>query len=563
MAKTVLEELVVELGFDLKNTAGIEKFKSNLKGLASEADALAKKIGNVATVMGTAFAGGLGFLGKSVIQTGAMFESLDVQLQGLMGSSEKAKEAMSWIRDFAQQTPLSLGETARAFAMLKNYGIDPMSGALQAAVDMNAKMGGSVDTLMRMVMPMGQAWALGKLQTQDIKQMVEVGVPVYELLERVTGQTGDALQDLIKKGKLGKKEMTAFFEEMGRSAAGSSAMMSKTFDGILGRLGDEREGFLKRIADAGSFDAAKEGVEGFLSLLKQWGEDKTLDRIAGQVSRNLTKIIKAFSYMVNRMARNIDSLSKNWHKLKGPITTIGIALAALAVYARPIIVIFTTLGLLIEDFLVYLDDGQSVIGDFIEEFKRLTGLGDLAGQWAAGIGVTLLAGFMFGFKGILAYLGGAALSLLTAAAPKVALALLGPAGWAAVVAAFGTWLISRFLETDLGHVALEWGNQLFNGIWSKLKDLGSYLKGLLPWGDSEVKATISTPKDDIFRRIDSIQGYTPQQAANMQSTANVNTNVTVNVQGGMDPAKGTQVGNNIGAGVANNIPAARMQVGGV
>ena len=85
----------------------------------------------------------------------------------------------------------------------------------------------------------------------------------------------------------------------------------------------------------------------------------------------------------------------------------------------------------------------------------------------------------------------------------------------------------------------------------------------MPWGDSEVKATISTPKDDIFRRIDSIQGYTPQQAANMQSTANVNTNVTVNVQGGMDPAKGTQVGNNIGAGVANNIPAARMQVGGV
>lgn len=562
----VIEELVAVLGFDLKNPDAAKRFQSNIDAVAKSAGNAAAAIGKYAAVAGAAIAAGAGIMGKSVIQTGAMFESLDVQLTGLMGTSEKAKKAMDWIRVFAQDTPLSLSETAQAFAMLKNYGIDPMSGAMQAAVDMNAKMGGNFENLMRIVMPMGQAWSLGKLQTQDMKQMIEVGVPVHRLLEEVTGVSGEALEKLISQGKLGKEVMTQFFEAMARDAAGSSAMMARTFNGKVARMGDVWEDFNYRIAQAGVFDAAKESIEGLMKTFEQWQSDGSMDIIAKKASDLITVFIKGFALLTSRIAQHVQVLTKNWEKLRYWVYAITLAMGALVVAAFPLTSLFAAISVALDDLFTYLEGGDSLIGRFIDKLKEFFGIGDGVAQAIAGIAASLSIAFVVGIKSLLKFIGRSFISLIVtafkAAAPRLGLALLGPAGWAIATASLVDLILKSLFGIDMLQVGISWGKQILDGMWQSLKDIGDKFFGVNQGRGQKM----DQPTHDLFSKVDALHGYRAP-AFNGSSNQNVNINVngvsvTNNGANGMPAGLATQIGRDIANGISSGIPPARIVGGG-
>ena len=72
-----------------------------------------------AVAVGTAFVSG------KLVQVPAQFESISAQLETVTKSSQKAKEGMAWVQEFAQKTPYELSQVADAFAKLTGYGFDP------------------------------------------------------------------------------------------------------------------------------------------------------------------------------------------------------------------------------------------------------------------------------------------------------------------------------------------------------------------------------------------------------------------------------------------------------
>ncbi|MEG6624265.1 tape measure protein, partial [Pseudomonas aeruginosa] len=84
--------------------------------------------------------------------------------------------------------------------LLKAYGLDPMDGSLKAIEDQSEKLGGGMERLEGITTAVGQAWAKQKLQTEEILQLVERGVPVWDMLAKVTGKNAAQLQDLASKG---------------------------------------------------------------------------------------------------------------------------------------------------------------------------------------------------------------------------------------------------------------------------------------------------------------------------------------------------------------------------
>ncbi|QOS54285.1 tape measure domain-containing protein, partial [Pseudomonas aeruginosa] len=64
----------------------------------------------------------------SMLTTGDQFENLQNRLTSLMGSVAEGERATAWIKTFAKDTPLQLGDVTDAFALLKAYGLDPMDG---------------------------------------------------------------------------------------------------------------------------------------------------------------------------------------------------------------------------------------------------------------------------------------------------------------------------------------------------------------------------------------------------------------------------------------------------
>lgn len=243
-------------------------------------------VGNAALRGGAvvaAYGAGMTALAASFVRPAAQFEQFNVQLTTLEGSSAKAEQAMAWIGDFATRTPLSVEETVQAYARLKAFGLDPTTGSLQAMVDTMAATGGGAEKLDGLTLALGQAWTKGKLQGEEAMQMLERGVPVWDLLAEQMKISAAEVQKLSEQGRLGRKEITLLTDALGARYSGASERASKTWDGIMSNLGDMWTRFQLMVMDAGLFDWIKDQLEDLLDTLEQMAADGTLEAWAESV----------------------------------------------------------------------------------------------------------------------------------------------------------------------------------------------------------------------------------------------------------------------------------------
>ena len=220
----------------------------------------------------------------TMLQTGDQFEGLQTRMNALMGSLAAGEAATAWIKDFARTTPLELTDVTEAFAQLKAYGVDPMNGTLQALVDQNEKLGGGMERLQGIISAVGQAYAKQKLQTEEILQLVERGVPVWDLLSKVTGKNTAELQDLASKGKLGRDVLAALVKEIGNLSAGSAEANMGRLSGIISNLKDQVTDFYDRISKAGALEYVKGELKQLSDRISQMAADGSLDKLAKGLS---------------------------------------------------------------------------------------------------------------------------------------------------------------------------------------------------------------------------------------------------------------------------------------
>ena len=254
----------------------------------------------------------------SMLSTGDQFELLGKRLTSLMGSVAGGEKATAWIKQFAKDTPLEVTDVTEAFALLKSYGLDPMSGTLQAIVDKNEELGGGMERLTGIASALGQAYAKQKLQTEEILQLVERGVPVWTLLEKVTGKNTAQLQDLATKGKLGRDVIKSLITEMGKSAQGAAAASMGTLTGLVSNLSDTWSGFLDRVAKSGALDYVKGKLSALAEYIEEMDKNGTLDKIAQDLSNafvgaseSISDYLKSFKKLdLGKLADDAQNLSK-------------------------------------------------------------------------------------------------------------------------------------------------------------------------------------------------------------------------------------------------------------
>ncbi len=157
-----------------------------------------------------------------------------------------------------------------------------------------AATGGGAEQLDGLVLALGQAWTKGKLQGEEALQMLERGVPVWDLLAKKMGVTSAEVQELATKGKLGRKEITLLIDALAERNKGASEGMAKTWDGIISNLMDHWTRFQVMVMDSGVFDYLKSRLQSVLTVLDKMAADGRLqawaDRIASVMLNTLTAI---------------------------------------------------------------------------------------------------------------------------------------------------------------------------------------------------------------------------------------------------------------------------------
>ncbi|WP_066017380.1 tape measure protein [Endozoicomonas atrinae] len=269
---------------------------------------------------------------ESILTTGDKFERLSVQLEAIMGSMAEGERALAWIKDFTRSTPFQLEEVSEAFVRLKAFGLDPMDGTMQAIVDQASKLGGGMERLNGITLAVGQAWAKQKLQGEEILQLVERGVPVWELLEKATGKNVQELQKLSSAGKLGRDTIALLIAEIGKSAEGAAAKNMSLLSGYVSNLKDSWQQFLAEIADSGALEYTKNLLGSIALKIEAMNQDGRLQALAKKISNAFIAMGEAiqsalsglsFDGFVSKVETSFATLTTVMDKLKTTFTVTG------------------------------------------------------------------------------------------------------------------------------------------------------------------------------------------------------------------------------------------------
>ena len=267
----------------------------------------------------TSGVGALTRAAQSMLATGDQFERLQVTMTALMGSLREGEAATAWVKQFAKDTPHQVTEVTDAFIKLKGFGLDPMDGTLQAIVHQNAKLGKGTENLTGITLALGQAWAKQKLQGEEIMQLVERGVPVWDLLGQATGRTTAEIQAMSEAGARGRDTIAALIKAMGAGSTGAAAANMSLLSGYVSNLKDEWAEFQDAVAQAGAMAYAKETLAGLLQTIARMKADGSLQPLAERWSAGFVAVGQAVvgaARTIAGLADELALLARAWAALK-------------------------------------------------------------------------------------------------------------------------------------------------------------------------------------------------------------------------------------------------------
>jgi phage tail tape-measure protein len=547
-----IEEFVAILGWKMEGEDNLRRFQRGI-------DETAKKIAVFAAGIAVAATGALAALSKSVISTSAEFESFHATLETITGSAAAADKAMDWISKFAQTTPYDVAEVTDAFVKLKAYGIDPIANdALRTLGDAASAMN----------KPLNQAVeALADATTFEFERLKEFGLTTKQAGDQVVFSWNANGKQMSKTIKKNSEDVRRFvLEQLGGRFSGAMIRQSKTWTGMISNLGDSWTNFQLRIGRSGFFDAVKAKLGNLLDYIGRLDADGTLDRWANNIGSAFTTVVDQVTRIGNNFANFAEIIQKNapaWDTIKAFLIALGIRLF-------PVAALLSVAALAIEDFLTYLNRGDSVIGKFIDALSGFLGadpqkvaevLGALAksgmGMAAAAFGVSLFAGALRSLGSALGILGSS--TAVTGAATVRGLGLVG----SVAVGAGGVWALTELLQkgkeqinSDPAKAAQSTPGANSARVKARGEALRSWWSGL--FGDG------TPPPETMAQRLSNAQGnWANMNGARQASstpgpvTDNRNQSVTVQVGGvtvqgvqNVTAAVGGAVGNAVGQGAA-------------
>ncbi|WP_320052801.1 tape measure protein [uncultured Acetobacteroides sp.] len=267
-----------QLERDLKRGAmSVQDFVRTNEAAASKIDSLYKNAG-------TAIAGYFTFdfaksIGEQIIEVTGEFQQLSVAFTTMLGSKERANQLMQQMVNTAASTPFSLTQVADGAKRLLAYGqsADTVNDTLVRLG--NVASGASVP-LDRVILAYGQVKAKGKLQGDDMRQFMEMGLPLVHELAMQFGVADSAIDKMVESGQVGFKDVEKVINKMTNAGGQFYNLMqeqSKTIPGQISNLGDTIDQTLNKIGTAnagliegviGGVSFAVENYEVFITTLK-------------------------------------------------------------------------------------------------------------------------------------------------------------------------------------------------------------------------------------------------------------------------------------------------------
>ena len=161
-------------------------------------------------------------------------EGAQAKLRGLGSDANEVSGIMDNALAAVKGTANGLGEAATVSAQMVAAGIKPgqqLEQTLKTVGDTAAIAGRSMEDV---GLIFGSVAARGKLQGDDMLQLMSAGVPVLQLLAEETGKTSEEVSDMVSNGEI---DFATFERAMRNGVGGAALEMGNTFQGALANMG--------------------------------------------------------------------------------------------------------------------------------------------------------------------------------------------------------------------------------------------------------------------------------------------------------------------------------------
>lgn len=254
-------------------------FGRAISGIGS-ALATALKVGTGAALAGVAAAGTVG------IKTAAQLETANIGFTTMLGSADKAQAFLKDLTNFAATTPFELPGLQKSASQLVAIGIDTekVIPIMTTLGNITSGMGTGSEGIQRAVVAIQQMNAAQRINAEDLNQLRDAGVPVYELLAKATGKSTQEVAALASAGKLGKKELDALMATL-ESGAGL-----ERFNGLMEQQSKSLSGLWSTAVDtftigmAGAIEPVIPMIKDGLGAATQWLADVVMPAAATGMS---------------------------------------------------------------------------------------------------------------------------------------------------------------------------------------------------------------------------------------------------------------------------------------
>lgn len=188
----------------------------------------------------------------------ATLEQYRTSFEVMTGSAEKAAEVVERLRTMGAETPFETTDLVQVTQLLMQYGF-----TADDAIDKMSMLGdiaqGNKEAMVSIATGYAQMSSAGKVNLQDIKQMINGGFnPLQEISER-TGESMASLYDRISKGTMAISEITdsmryatseggKFYQSMEKQSKTLNGQLSTLKDNAMQLLGSITEGMSENLA---------------------------------------------------------------------------------------------------------------------------------------------------------------------------------------------------------------------------------------------------------------------------------------------------------------------------
>jgi len=225
---------------------------------------------------------GVSRLAHSMLETAASFERFEMALTTILGSSERAKEAMSWITNFAAKTPYEIGEVTEAFIRLSARGYDATK-FLGLLGDTAAAMGKRLLDAVEM---------FTDATTGEFERLKEFGVRASVTGNQVTFSWIENNKQMSISVEKTQQAISGALAKIFSRYQGGMARFSSTWTGMWSNLMDDITQFQQMIMSAGVFDWLKERLDSLLKKFEQLKAKGELGVYAREISQEILDILE-------------------------------------------------------------------------------------------------------------------------------------------------------------------------------------------------------------------------------------------------------------------------------